>query len=112
MADSTAPPEDRTAAAPAAGEQGQRPIQLRIGPDELVIRGLYETLSIVNDVLIGLIFLIGSFLFFSDATMVAGTWLFVAGSVLMLVRPCIRLTRRIHLQRINPALSPETARDF
>ena len=41
-----------------------KPIEVRVGHRELVIRGRYETLSIVNDILIGLIFLVGSILFF------------------------------------------------
>ena len=87
-------------------------VQIHIGHHELVVRGRYETLSIANDVLIGVIFLIGSFLFFSETTAVAGTWLFVLGSVLMLIRPVIRLVRRFHLRRLNPGLPGETARDF
>lgn len=87
---------------------------LHLGRDELIIRQRYETLSILNDVLIGLVFLIGSFLFFSEATMTVATTLFVIGSALMLVRPVIRLTRRVHLTRLSDdAEHPaETARDF
>jgi len=40
---------------------------------EIVIRGRYETLSIANDILIGIIFLVGSFLFFNDSTMYVAT---------------------------------------
>lgn len=92
---------------PSADEQMQDPdqnpaISLRIGREELVIRGRYETLSIANDVLIGVVFLIGSIFFFSEPLTVYGTWLFVIGSLLMLIRPSIRLARRVHLQRLNP----------
>lgn len=72
-----------------------------IGHDELIIRNRYETLSILNDILIGIIFLVGSFLFFSESTTYEGTWLFVIGSVLMLIRPCIRITRRVHLKNMR-----------
>lgn len=86
---------------------------LHLGHEELVVRQRYETLSIVNDVLIGLWFLVGSFLFFSDSTVTAGTWLFVIGSVEMLIRPVIRLARRVHLQRYRPAgAGSEHAFDF
>lgn len=78
------------------------PLVLRVGRDELVIRQRYETLSIVNDLLIGTWFLIGSFFFFSSSLSYAGTWLFVVGSVEMLIRPLIRFTRRVHLQRYHP----------
>ena len=89
-----------------------KPIEVRAGHRELVIRGRYETLSIVNDILIGLIFLVGSLLFFQDATVYAGTWPFVLGSARMLVRPSIRVTRRVHLQRIAPESAPEDSHDF
>lgn len=87
------------------------PLTLRIGHDEIVVRQRYETISIANDILIGLWFVVGSVLFFSESTATAGTWLFLVGSVQMLVRPGIRLGRRIHLQRIGTPPS-ETARDF
>lgn len=56
--------------------------------------------------------MVGSFLFFSDSTAYTATWLFVVGSVLMLIRPSIRITRRVHLQRISPQNPPENSRDF
>lgn len=87
-------------------------ITLEVGHHELTIRDRYEIASICNDILIGLIFLVGSFLFFSEATMTLGTWLFVFGSALMLVRPVIRLARRTHLKRINPRSDAATSRDF
>ncbi len=74
-------------------------LAIHIGHDELVIRRRYETASIANDVVTGLLFLVGSCLFFSESTTVAATWLFVVGSVLMLIRPTIRLARRVHLTR-------------
>src|SRR5699024_2001807 len=70
-----------------------RDIHLRIGREELVIRQRYQFISIANDVLIGLWFLIGSFMFFSESLTYSGTWLFVIGSVEMLIRPVIRLIR-------------------
>jgi len=85
----------------SAPHSAQSPLVLHIGHDELVIRQRYETLSIVNDILIGLWFLVGSFLFFSETLSYAGTWLFVIGSVEMLIRPVIRLTRRVHLSRYH-----------
>jgi hypothetical protein len=76
------------------------PLVFTVGHEELVIRRRYEVASIVNDILVALWFLIGSVLFFSDATTYAGTWLFVLGSVELLIRPVIRLSRRVHLQRL------------
>ena len=80
-----------------------RNVTVTFGHEELVIRRRYEVASILNDVLVGLWFLVGSVLFFSDATQTAGTWCFVLGSVELLIRPVIRLSRHLHLQRIAPA---------
>lgn len=73
--------------------------RIPLGPDVLVIRDRYETLSIANDVLIGIWFVVGSVLFFSESTATIATALFVVGSVQMLIRPVIRLSRRLHLRR-------------
>ena len=91
------------------------PIIIRLGHDELVIRKRYEVISILNDILVALWFIVGSFLFFSEATTYAGTWCFVAGSIELLVRPLIRLSRRVHLTRLtgsDASSSVETSQDF
>jgi hypothetical protein len=90
------------------------PIILRIGHEELVIRRRYEALSIANDVLVGLWFLAGSILFFFAATTVTGTWFFVIGSVELLIRPVIRLSRHLHLRRLpdKSGLPDETVTDY
>ncbi len=80
------------------------PITLTIGHDELVIRRRYEVASILNDILVALWFIVGSVLFFSAATTIAGTWCFLAGSIELLIRPVIRLSRRVHLQRISSSV--------
>lgn len=93
------------------GTGGQQELTLRIGSEELVIRRRYEAASIVNDILIGLWFVAGSILFFFEATTTAGTWCFLAGSVELLIRPVIRLFRRVHLHRFGMH-QHEAAHDF
>lgn len=91
------------------------PITLTIGHEELTIRKRYEVLSIVNDVLVALWFVVGSVLFFSDSTETAGTWCFLLGSIELLVRPLIRLARHVHLSRISGSSSTwpaEVSQDF
>lgn len=85
------------------------PWVLRLGRDELVVRQRYETLSIVNDFLIALWFIVGSILFFQPSTATAGTWMFLLGSIELVVRPVIRLTRQVHLRRLGPV---ESDQDF
>ena len=74
---------------------------VRIGHYELLVRGRYEAISIINDLLIGLWFVVGSFLFFFDFTATDGKWAFLLGSAQLLIRPVIRLHRRITLSRIG-----------
>ena len=81
---------------------GTGPLVLHFGQDELVIRQRYEVLSIINDLLIGAWFVVGSVLFLFDALAHAGTWLFILGSIEMLIRPTIRFVRRVHLRRFHP----------
>ncbi len=68
-----------------------------------VLRQRYEIASIVNDLLIAFWFLFGSILFFRESTAYAGTWMFVIGSAQLGIRPVIRLSRRVHLQRRSEA---------
>ncbi|GAB2495018.1 YrhK family protein [Nocardiopsis aegyptia] len=94
-----------------------KPIDVKIGRHELVVRQRYEAVSICNDILIGLWFVVGSVMFFSAAWSTTGTWLFLIGSVQMLVRPVIRLSRLVHVRRVRsrsgvgPA-SHDTSWDF
>lgn len=78
---------------------------------EIALRKRYELISIVNDILIAVWFIIGSILFFDAVTTTAGTWFFLVGSFELLVRPVIRLTRRIHLGRVGSS-APENSQDF
>lgn len=55
-------------------------LTVTIGHEELVIRQRWEVVSIVNDILIAVWFIIGSTLFFHESTTAAGTWLFLIGS--------------------------------
>lgn len=93
-----------------------KPLVLRVGHDELVIRRRYETASIVNDILIALWFIAGSIMFFSESWTTTGTWCFLIGSVELLIRPFIRLGRQLHVQRVRPpgqgAVAGESSQDF
>lgn len=72
-----------------------------LGRREVVLHHRYEVLSIVNDILVALWFIIGSILFFQESTTTAGTWLFLIGSIELLIRPVIRLSRNVHLRTVT-----------
>jgi hypothetical protein len=78
-----------------------------IGHRELVVHQRYEVLSILNDFLLGIWFTIGSVCFFYEGGVkTLGVWLFVVGSVQLLLRPAIRLHRYIYFKRL-----PDTNHD-
>ncbi|HEY6739645.1 MAG TPA: YrhK family protein [Actinopolymorphaceae bacterium] len=79
-------------------------VDLRIGHEEIVLRHRYEVLSITNDILIALWFMIGSICFFRASTQTAGTWMFLVGSIQLLIRPVIRLVRLVHIRRVGSGL--------
>ncbi|RIJ52256.1 hypothetical protein DZG00_05660 [Clavibacter lycopersici] len=89
-----------------------RSVTITIGDEELVIRHKYEVASIVNDVMVAAWFVAGSILFFSESTTTAGTWLFLLGSIQLMIRPLIRLGRRVHLTRIGTGAPGDTGRDY
>lgn len=93
-------------------------LEVRFGHHELLVRKRYEALSIANDILIALWFIVGSIMFFWETWTTAGTWCFLAGSVELLIRPLIRMARLVHIQRARAATSShakgvrESSQDF
>ncbi len=88
-------------------------LTIRIGQDELIVRQRWEVASIANDILIAVWFVIGSILFFWESTTFAATWFFLVGSIQLLIRPAIRLSRRIHLQRIRGGqIQADSSQDY
>ncbi|OON40253.1 hypothetical protein BTJ39_10190 [Izhakiella australiensis] len=73
---------------------------LTFGPQHVIIRHRYKALGAVNDLLIAVWFLIGSMFFFSETLMESGTWLFVAGSIQLILKPAITLSKLIHVRRL------------
>lgn len=81
--------------------QKDPPLRIDVGHDEIVISNRYESLSIVNDILIGIFFFVGSVLFYFKPLEFWAITFFVLGSIDFLLRPIIRLARRFHLKRLG-----------
>lgn len=90
-----------------ANRAAPAPLTFTLGAEQLVIRRRYEVASMLNDILIGIWFVIGSCFFFFPAMQQAGVWLFLIGSIQLLIRPAIRIAKDIHLRR-----TPGTGWDF
>lgn len=63
--------------------------------DHKRIYALHELAYTINDVGAAALFVVGSILFFSEATTYAGTWLFLIGSVMFGLRPAIKMSREL-----------------
>lgn len=84
-------------------ENGQQEdIYISIGKYQMVIRQRYKVLSLLNDVLLGVLYLIGSILFLTDANQVIAISFFVGGSILMILRAILNIMRDLHLKRFRP----------
>lgn len=94
---------EKPASRQSAGGHSGDTVSLSLGHQELIIRQRWEVVSVSNDIVIALWFIAGSVLFFSESTTTIGTWFFLFGSIELFIRPAIRLARRIHLQRLQPA---------
>ena len=75
------------------------PLTLDLGPEQLVINRRYEVASMLNDIMTGLWFVVGSIFFFYNSMQIPATWMFLIGSVQLLIRPIIRIARDVHLRR-------------
>ncbi|GMA61317.1 YrhK family protein [Alicyclobacillus fastidiosus] len=82
-------------------KKGNEIIDVDFEQRKVVINERYEWLHIINDILLALWFIVGSIMFFYGRLVYWGTWLFLAGSVQMLIGPVIRVAQKIHLHRLK-----------
>lgn len=71
-----------------------------IGQEHIVIQRRYEALGALNDLLIAVWFLIGSFFFLNNSLVQSGTWLFIVGSAQLIIKPLIKLTSLVHVGKV------------
>ncbi len=76
---------------------------LDLGQEHIIIQRRYEALGALNDFLIAVWFLVGSFLFLSESLVESGTWLFIVGSAQLLIKPALKLISLVHVSRVYKA---------
>lgn len=81
-------------------KNGDETIDVDLQTHTVVIHERYEHLRILSDLLLGVWFLVGSVMFFYAHWTYWGTWLFVAGSVQMIIGPFIKIVQRVHLGKL------------
>jgi len=85
-------------------------IHISLGRRTVVLNHRYEALSILNDIFIGIFFTAGSVLFFFTDLENWAITLFLLGSIDFLLRPVIRLARRMNV--VNPDDEPDDDDSF
>ncbi|MBO6198320.1 MAG: YrhK family protein [Psychrobacter sp.] len=70
-----------------------------IGQRHIIIQRRYEALGALNDLLIAIWFLIGSFFFLNESLTQDGTWLFIVGSAQLIIKPLIKLMSLVHVKK-------------
>ncbi|MGD2129583.1 MAG: YrhK family protein [Lysobacterales bacterium] len=91
--------------------QNVKQLDIGIGRHHLVVQRRYEAVGALNDLLIAVWFLVGSFFFLNNSLVESGTWLFVVGSSQLLIKPLIKLTGLIHLGRIHRQFVEDSVRE-
>ncbi|RVU31090.1 YrhK family protein [Neptunomonas marina] len=76
-------------------------LDIDIGNRQIIIQRRYEVLGALNDFVIAVWFLIGSFFFLNNALQESGTWLFIVGSAQLIIKPLIKLISLIHIGRLE-----------
>lgn len=86
-------------------EEGSEIIDVDFEQRRVIIQQRYEWLHIINDLMLGLWFVVGSIMFFYGTLVYWGTWLFLAGSTQMLIGPVIRIAHKIHMKKFKNLLA-------
>lgn len=79
----------------------QEDVHIEIGSYKMVIEKRYQAVSFVNDMLLGVLYLIGSILFLTDVSQTVSISFFLAGSILMIIRAGLNLLKDLHINKIS-----------
>lgn len=69
------------------------------------IRQIYFWAHLFADFAAGFLFVVGSWLFFSESTTYIATWMFLIGSVFFAIQPTISLVHELHRRHIIKRLT-------
>ncbi|MBG9653933.1 YrhK family protein [Cytobacillus firmus] len=79
----------------------QEDVHIEIGSYKMVIEKRYQAISFVNDMLLGILYLIGSILFLTDVSQTVSISFFLAGSIMMIIRAGLNLLKDLHINKIS-----------
>jgi hypothetical protein len=74
---------------------------ISIGSLAIILKDKYQVIYTVNDILIGLMFLLGTIFNMLLSWKITGAVLYISGSILLLIRPVIRTCRLLRVKRLD-----------
>ncbi|GMA09085.1 hypothetical protein GCM10025886_22360 [Tetragenococcus halophilus subsp. flandriensis] len=82
-------------------QNNRRELTFTLFHHDIKIDAFYNFLYQLNDIILALFFIVGSFMFFKESTTFYGTVLFVIGSFQLLIRPLILISREVHIYTLK-----------
>ncbi|MFD2759846.1 YrhK family protein [Lentibacillus juripiscarius] len=76
-------------------------LDIQIGTYEVSFNKKYRFLTLLNDIVLGIFFLVGSAFFLWEPLKTAGIILFIIGSAQLLARPIIKIIHAFYFSRIR-----------
>ncbi|WP_164669483.1 YrhK family protein [Virgibacillus doumboii] len=74
-------------------------VDIHVGTFELTFNKKYRFIALLNDIILGILFLVGSVFFLFESLKTAGAVLFIIGSAQLLARPIIKIMHAFKLFR-------------
>ncbi|RBP95942.1 YrhK-like protein [Cytobacillus firmus] len=79
----------------------QENVHIEIGDYEMIIEKRYRVVSLINDLLLGVLYFIGSILFLTDVSQAVSISFFLAGSIMMIIRAGLNILKDLHVNKIT-----------
>ncbi|WP_436372089.1 YrhK family protein [Cytobacillus sp. BC1816] len=79
----------------------QENVHIEIGDYEMIIEKRYRIVSLINDLLLGVLYFIGSILFLTDVSQAVSISFFLAGSIMMIIRAGLNILKDLHVNKIT-----------
>lgn len=81
-------------------KEQQEDVHIEIGAYEMIIEKRYRVVSFINDLLLGVLYFIGSILFLTDISQAVSISFFLAGSIMMIIRAGLNILKDLHVKKI------------
>ncbi|MCM3394505.1 YrhK family protein [Cytobacillus oceanisediminis] len=82
-------------------KEQQEDVHIEIGAYEMIIEKRYRVVSFINDLLLGVLYFIGSILFLTDVSQAVSISFFIAGSIMMIIRAGLNILKDLHVKKIT-----------